>query len=452
MAKAVLTTKVDPSYDDLPADRYHFPRTYLNTVRKALGDWIVYYEPRRISADLSGHGGRQAYFATARIASVRPDPHKNGHYYADIADYHQFDRPVPFRERGYYYESRLQKDDGSTNKGMFGRSVRLLEESEYQMILAAGFRTGSKRRKRIGISTQPSPRTEGGVCSLSVPNALTVGGSPSLASLPITDEQRSVILEQVDAHLPGTEIWLYPAALFLETQSEPHVTLVALTSAEEYQGVSTLRRTIFDHSPPLGVSVFAWQEIPRELQAKVQNRHRVLRRAVGPPGPMGRPKDTRHRRTQLVSPTASSPWPHYFGPTDRPPLVPAGVLRALWLSECPTDEVNAVAINLGERNRNIVLWRLGAMGQPIPTYASIANQFGISRARIGQIIARFLEEVAEWGIRLPWSEYLLVRIQDMTGRQFDLQVPADQGQIECGAGQGLPYHFSLADMEVGREA
>ena len=27
MAKAVLTTKVDPSYDDLPEERYHFPRT-----------------------------------------------------------------------------------------------------------------------------------------------------------------------------------------------------------------------------------------------------------------------------------------------------------------------------------------------------------------------------------------------------------------------------------------
>ncbi len=28
MAKAVLTTKVDPTYDDLPEVRYHFPRTY----------------------------------------------------------------------------------------------------------------------------------------------------------------------------------------------------------------------------------------------------------------------------------------------------------------------------------------------------------------------------------------------------------------------------------------
>ena len=76
MPKAVLTTKIDPAYDDLPEERYHFPRTYLRAAQQALNDWIVYYEPRRASADLSSRGGRQAYFATARIVdrSRRPRP------------------------------------------------------------------------------------------------------------------------------------------------------------------------------------------------------------------------------------------------------------------------------------------------------------------------------------------------------------------------------------------
>jgi putative restriction endonuclease len=47
MAKAVFTTKVAPSYKDLPEERYHFPRTYLNFVEQTIGDYIVYYEPRR---------------------------------------------------------------------------------------------------------------------------------------------------------------------------------------------------------------------------------------------------------------------------------------------------------------------------------------------------------------------------------------------------------------------
>ena len=73
MAKAVLTTKVGPSYDDLSEEPYHFTRTYLNAVRQSLHDWIVYYEPRRVSAELSSNGGRQSYFATARIVGIGED-------------------------------------------------------------------------------------------------------------------------------------------------------------------------------------------------------------------------------------------------------------------------------------------------------------------------------------------------------------------------------------------
>jgi hypothetical protein len=73
MTKAVFTTKVTPSYKDLPERLYHFPRTYLNYVQQTVGDYIVYYEPRRSSAELSSRGGRQSYFAVARVDSVVED-------------------------------------------------------------------------------------------------------------------------------------------------------------------------------------------------------------------------------------------------------------------------------------------------------------------------------------------------------------------------------------------
>src|SRR5580704_13985381 len=107
--KAVFTTKIDPAYDDLPEQRYHFPRTYLRQV-EAVGDWIVYYEPRRPGA--VGIGGRQAYFATARVLRVRSDPGRADHFYAYVADYLEFDRPVPFRQGEHYFESALQRDGG----------------------------------------------------------------------------------------------------------------------------------------------------------------------------------------------------------------------------------------------------------------------------------------------------------------------------------------------------
>src|SRR6185312_12299597 len=103
MAKAIFTTKVDPTYDDLPEFRYHFPRTYLRAVQSALNDWIVYYEPRRSTGELSSRGGRQAYFATARLVSIQPDPTLAGHYYALVEDFLEFPRPVPFREENLYY-------------------------------------------------------------------------------------------------------------------------------------------------------------------------------------------------------------------------------------------------------------------------------------------------------------------------------------------------------------
>ncbi|HMD03215.1 MAG TPA: HNH endonuclease [Candidatus Baltobacteraceae bacterium] len=139
MAKAILTTKVDPTYDDLPEQRYHFPRTYLRQVEAVTGDFVIYYEPRRATGDLSSRGGRQAYFATARIVDVVPDLTRSDHFYALIDSYLDFARAVPFREGQRYYESAIQREDGETNKGAFGRAVRALPEGEYDAILRAGF-------------------------------------------------------------------------------------------------------------------------------------------------------------------------------------------------------------------------------------------------------------------------------------------------------------------------
>lgn len=102
MPKAVLTIKVDLSYDDLTEERYHFPRTYLLQVEAAVGDWVIYLELRRSSADFSSRGGRQAYFAAARVRSRAPDPAKNDHFYALTSDFLEFDRAMPFRESGRY--------------------------------------------------------------------------------------------------------------------------------------------------------------------------------------------------------------------------------------------------------------------------------------------------------------------------------------------------------------
>jgi putative restriction endonuclease len=139
LAKGIFTTKVNPTYDDLPEVRYHFPKTYLNQATATVGDWIVYYEPRRQDANAAGRGGRQVYFATARVQRIATDPHRPDHYYAFVTDFLEFEYSVSFQQDGKYLENALMKEDGSTNKGAFGRSVRLISENEYQLILQSGF-------------------------------------------------------------------------------------------------------------------------------------------------------------------------------------------------------------------------------------------------------------------------------------------------------------------------
>jgi putative restriction endonuclease len=139
MAKAVFTTKVNPTYDDDPMFRYHFPRTYLNQAQRAVGDWIVYYEPRRSSGEQGSRGGRQSYFAIAKLTTIRPDAATPDHFYAYVDEFLGFDEAVPFNANDHYYESALRRDDGGTNKGAFGRAVRPLPDHEFDTILRAGF-------------------------------------------------------------------------------------------------------------------------------------------------------------------------------------------------------------------------------------------------------------------------------------------------------------------------
>lgn len=138
MVNAVFTTSESSAYDDLPEERYQFPKTYLRQAESAVGDWVVYYEPRRTQGPGSS-GGRQAYFAMARLEKIIQDRQRPNHYYAFLSNYLEFDHAVPFRDGEHYYESALKKEDGKTNKGAFGRSVRALPANEFSMIVQAGF-------------------------------------------------------------------------------------------------------------------------------------------------------------------------------------------------------------------------------------------------------------------------------------------------------------------------
>jgi len=134
LLKAVLDTKVESAYDDDVASRYHFPSRYLSDLSAAVGDWVVFRQPRAA-------GGSLAYFATARIARIEPDPDTPGHHYAIVEDYLPFDRPTPWRQDGRYAEAALREIVNVPQVGIYlrGKSVRPLGEADFATIVEHGF-------------------------------------------------------------------------------------------------------------------------------------------------------------------------------------------------------------------------------------------------------------------------------------------------------------------------
>lgn len=156
MANAIFTASESSAYDDRIEAWYHFPKTYLRQAEQAVGDMIVYYEPRRTTGPNSATG-RQAYFAVAQLVGIEADRSLPDHFYAHLRHFLEFDRAVPFREGGDYYESSLRKDDGSTNKGSFGRSVRLIPRDEFERIVQAGLSAPLESWERADRVAEPVP-------------------------------------------------------------------------------------------------------------------------------------------------------------------------------------------------------------------------------------------------------------------------------------------------------
>ncbi|MFC7478468.1 hypothetical protein ACFQS7_29380 [Dankookia sp. GCM10030260] len=111
--KAVFDTRSDTSYDDDITRRYHFPKRYLADARKAVGDWILYREPRR-------GGGRQGYVAAARLTNVTPAADAE-HFYGHVDEFLPFDDVVPLRGEAGFYEGLLAR---VPNPSLIGRELQ----------------------------------------------------------------------------------------------------------------------------------------------------------------------------------------------------------------------------------------------------------------------------------------------------------------------------------------
>jgi putative restriction endonuclease len=132
MTFGVFIHRSDSIYDDSPAERYQFPPQYLGRVQACVGDWIIYYEPVKVT-------GTRGYFAVARVQQVIPDPGTPGMYLAIIepGSYLDFANPVPFSGQDGLVERGLYNDRGAIS-GRAQSAVRPISGSDFYRIVNIG--------------------------------------------------------------------------------------------------------------------------------------------------------------------------------------------------------------------------------------------------------------------------------------------------------------------------
>jgi putative restriction endonuclease len=132
MGFGVFVHRADSIYDDSPAERYQFPSQYLGRAEACVGDWIVYYEPRKVSET-------RGYFAIAKVRQIIPDPGVTDMYIAVIepGSYLDFVKPVPFSGPQGVVETGVLNAEGRIS-GRAQAAVRPLSSSDFHRIVQHG--------------------------------------------------------------------------------------------------------------------------------------------------------------------------------------------------------------------------------------------------------------------------------------------------------------------------
>lgn len=148
MAFGVFIHRTDSVYDDIPSERYQFPKQYHTRVQHCEGDWIVYLEPSKVK-------NTKGYFAVAKVQEIIPDPRHQDMYLAIIepGTYLDFGDEVPFRDQGAVVEQGLLNDHGNIS-GRAQAAVRPLSPSDFARIVERGLGTADDILPRTSSNSQ----------------------------------------------------------------------------------------------------------------------------------------------------------------------------------------------------------------------------------------------------------------------------------------------------------
>jgi putative restriction endonuclease len=147
MALGVFIHRSDSIYDDSPAERYQFPAQYLGRVMACVGDWVIYYEPRKVPAT-------RGYFAVAKVQEVIPDPGTPNMHLALIepGSYLDFPNLVPFGVPEGIIEQGLLNNEGRIS-GRAQSAVRPISPADFNRIVGLGLADDDTSPPRVDPPT-----------------------------------------------------------------------------------------------------------------------------------------------------------------------------------------------------------------------------------------------------------------------------------------------------------
>ncbi len=143
MGFGVFIHRADSIYDDSPAERYQFPSQYLGRAEACVGNWIVYYEPRKVAES-------RGYFAVAKVQQITPDEEAPGMYIAVIqpGSYLDFANPVPFSGPTGVIETGVLNAEGRIS-GRAQSAVRPLSSGDFTSIIQQGLADAAPLLPRV---------------------------------------------------------------------------------------------------------------------------------------------------------------------------------------------------------------------------------------------------------------------------------------------------------------
>ena len=95
-------------------------------------------------------------------------------------------------------------------------------------------------------------------------------------AIDITDDQRKVVYELIERHLPNTTTWVYGSRAKWTARPQSDLDMVVFATPEQNSQVFDLREAFEESNLPFRVDLFVWDDMPERFRKRIEAEHVVL--------------------------------------------------------------------------------------------------------------------------------------------------------------------------------